>query len=357
MGVVYFAFWYMAFYFAYTIFVIPYLAWANEFTNNSKDKIFVFSTMSVVQQGGGALFYFLPLLPFFVTTDITPEVLRAAVFFGGGLLLLGSLIAIKVVPDGPKHYSLTTIDSQGLGLMQKAGDVVTTLIRNKPFVTYLWAFICLGIGVGMWKSLFFIYVDIYLQLGTQFAKLSLWGVAVGALSIPVWYRLALIWGKRETWLIAMALLVIVFIGTGLLKPGFSGYGALFSLNMLMTFTSGSVGVVAMPMLCDVIDYGRVKEGVERNALYFSIYSLLTKVQIAIGGALGFAVIGWFGFDVLATQQTAQALLGLKLSISWIPISFVLLAMVFIALMPLNEKKMEVVRRRLADRDKKKWTGT
>ena len=85
--------------------------------------------------------------------------------------------------------------------------------------------------------------------------------------------------------------------------------------------------------------------------------MLTKVQIAIGGALGFAVIGWFGFDVLATQQTAQALLGLKLSISWIPISFVLLAMVFIALMPLNEKKMEVVRRRLADRDKKKWTGT
>jgi len=122
------------------------------------------------------------------------------------------------------------------------------------------------------------------------------------------------------------------------------------LNLLMTFSIASMGVISAPMLCDTIDYGRLKDGAERNALYFSIQALMTKVQLAVGGALGFAIVGWFGFDMQATEQTEMSLIGLHLSVSWAPTVFVLLAMVFIALMPLNEARMAIIRRKLRARD-------
>jgi len=355
VSIAYFTFWYLAFYLALTIFIIPYLAWANEFTATSEEKTLVFSVMAVVGQVSGALFYVLPLLPFFATTEVTPEILKISVFLGIGFLVPGLFLALKVVPNGPAHVPLPTLDAQGqpiaeLSLTQKLKGVLSGLVNNKPFVLYVLAFMCLGIGVGMWGGLFFIYVDTYLLLGAEFAELSLWGMAMGAAAIPVWYRLALRWGKRKTWLIGMALYLVVFIGTGLLRPGPDGLHTLFALNMLMTFASGSMGVIAAPMLCDTIDYGRLKDGAERSALYFSIQALMTKVQVAIGGALGFAIVGWFGFDMQATEQTELSLIGLRLSVSWAPTVFVLLAMVFIAMMPLNEARMAIIRRKLRARD-------
>ena len=355
VSIAYFTFWYLAFYLALTIFIIPYLAWANEFTATSEEKTLVFSVMAVVGQVSGALFYVLPLLPFFATTEVTPEILKISVFLGIGFLVPGLFLALKVVPNGPAHVPLPTLDAQGqpiaeLSLTQKLKGVLSGLVNNKPFVLYVLAFMCLGIGVGMWGGLFFIYVDTYLLLGAEFAELSLWGMAMGAAAIPVWYKLALRWGKRKTWLIGMALYLVVFIGTGLLRPGPDGLHTLFALNMLMTFASGSMGVIAAPMLCDTIDYGRLKDGAERSALYFSIQALMTKVQLAIGGALGFAIVGWFGFDMQATEQTELSLIGLRLSVSWAPTVFVLLAMVFIALMPLNEARMAIIRRKLRARD-------
>jgi Na+/melibiose symporter-like transporter len=211
---------------------------------------------------------------------------------------------------------------------------------------------CAGMGGGMWVGLFFIYVDTFLRLGTQFAELSVWGMVMGVVAIPVWYRLAIRLGKRPTWLIGMALLLLVYVGVGLLQPGPEGFYALFALNMLMVFAGSGGAVVAGPILCDVIDYGRLKDGVERSAVYFAINNVLVKVQFGIGGALGFMLVGWLGFDMQATEQTASGIMGLRLSVAWLPIVFVGAAMLLIAKMPLTEEKMKVVRRRLKMRDER-----
>ncbi|KRP22427.1 MAG: hypothetical protein ABS22_08825 [SAR92 bacterium BACL16 MAG-120322-bin99] len=52
----------------------------------------------------------------------------------------------------------------------------------------------------------------------------------------------------------------------------------------------------------------------------------------------------------AAEQTEMSLIGLHLSVSWAPTAFVLLAMVFIAMMPLNEARMAIIRRKLRARD-------
>ena len=357
VSIAYFTFWYMAFYLALTVFIIPYLAWANEFTETSEDKTRVFSMMAVIGSLGGMLFYMLPLLPFFDTTEVTPEILKISVFLGILFLVPGIILALKVVPDGPAHVPLATGPEDAVMTpFQQVKELGAGLFNNKAFVIYLGAFMSLGIGIGMWIGLFFIFVDIFLHLGAEFAELNMWGMIMGAVAIPVWYKLAIRWGKRRTWLIGMALYIVVFLGTGQLQPGAEGFSALFALNMLMTFAGGSMGVVASPMLCDVIDYGRLKDGAERSAVYFAIQGFLTKVQLAIGGALGFIIVGWFGFDMQATEQTEWSLVGLRLSVAWVPLFFVLVAMVLIAKMPLTEARMKIIRRKLKMRDERQQSS-
>ena len=353
VSIVYFIVWYMAFYLALTLFAIPYMAWANEFTETSEDKTLVFSMAGIVASVGGAMFYVLPLLPFFVTTEITPQILKVSVLLGALFLVPGIFLALKLVPSGPAHQPLAQTEGEPVAtLAQQVKALLVALYHNKPFMIFMLTVMCSGIGFGMWIGLFFIFVDTFLSLGTQFAELSVWGMVMGAVAIPIWYRLAIRWGKRRTWLIGMALLLLVFFGTGLLQPGAEGFYKLFALNMLMAFAGGSAGVVAAPMLCDTIDYGRLKDGAERSAVYFAINGVMGKVQAAMGGAIGFMLVGWFGFDMQATEQTPLGITGMRLSVAWIPMFFMVAAMFLIARMPLTEERMKVVRRRLKMRDER-----
>lgn len=348
-GLMYFTICYLLFYLSFTVFAISYLAWINEFTITSKEKTLVFSFNSIFLQLGGGIFYFLPLLPFSSSAEISPRVLQYSAITGSFLLLSGLFVALKLVPDGLSRTPLSV--TKGFSFYPAhVLDVLKSIIRNKPFIIFIFAFTFLGVGTGMWVGMFFIYVDSYLKLGESFTKISLWGMLFGALAIPFWYRLSIILGKRKAWLIGMAILLCVFVATSLLEPGDSDLYGLFFLNILMLFSAASMGVLAGPMLCDAIDYGRLKDHAERNAVYFSIFTLLSKMQAAIGGALGMAIAGWFGFDVLSSGQGASALVGLHLAVAWLPAIFVGLAMIFIAFMPLNEERMEVIRKRLTARD-------
>ena len=106
------------------------------------------------------------------------------------------------------------------------------------------------------------------------------------------------------------------------------------------------------MLCDVIDNGGLKDGAERSAVYFAFLGIMTKVQAAIGGALGFMLVGWFGFEMQATEQTAWSIVGLHISVAWAPMFFMVAAMILIAKMPLTEARMKIVRRKLKMRDER-----
>ena len=103
------------------------------------------------------------------------------------------------------------------------------------------------------------------------------------------------------------------------------------------------------MLCDIIDYGCYQTGHERSGVYFAMQGLMLKIQLAIGGALGLAIIGWLGFDMNAVAHSATSVWGLKISISWLPVLLMIPAMVCIYRIPLNEHRMTIIRRRLARR--------
>jgi GPH family glycoside/pentoside/hexuronide:cation symporter len=295
------------------------------------------------------LFYALPLLPFFITTDVSPEVLKVTAYVCAALFLPGLYLAFKFVPDGAVHESPVTDAQISSSVVQQGWQAVRELVSNRPFMFYVCMSIFSGMAIGLWAGLLFIFVDAYLNLGEQFAQMSLWGMACGALAIPVWYRIVIRCGKRWPWLIGNAAFLLIFVCTGLLNPEHSGYSSILILYLSLTFFAGSNAVISGPLLCDIIDYGCHQTGHERSGVYFAMQGLMLKIQMAIGGALGLAIIGWLGFDMNATTHSSTSILGLKLGISWLPVLFIIPALVCIYHFPLNEHRMTIIRRRLAQR--------
>ena len=100
------------------------------------------------------------------------------------------------------------------------------------------------------------------------------------------------------------------------------------------------------MLSDIVDYSSWKFRTYRGSTYFALYVFTYKGAFAVGGALGLAIAGWYGFDPSSTSHTESGIRGLKLAMTWMPILLVVISMIFIALSPITARRHGVIRRRL-----------
>ena len=347
----YFLWWFIAFYLAWTIFEIPHLAWASELANTSKEKNLIYSLRTAATWFGVLLFYLVPLLPMFETNEFTPRSLSLATLFAGSFMLLLLFINIKFTPNGVvkaaaktdfyRHSKIVAIKSLG----KEIG-------KNKPVLLFLTALTFSFIAVpGMWFTLIFIYVDTYLQLGNQFAQASLVAIVVGFLMIGVWYWLANRLGKKTTLALGQLFGAIGALLTGLLTPGESGFLSLLLIMVLCYGVGGTVIAALGPsLLADIIDYGRWKFRSDRAATYFSLYTMISKISVAIGGAIGLAIAGSYGFDPAAKIYAAENIAGLRLAIAWIPTIVALCTIPLFLINPLTAHRHALIRNRLDARD-------
>ena len=353
VSVVYFTLWSLLFYLALTVMFIPMNAWASELYSNSVERTTLFTVLNFVGLVGGLLFFLTPFLPLFETSEITPETLRVSVMIGATLLILGLYYALKYVPNGPRlvvdewveknknHQPKTTVFK----------DMYDAVKSNKPFQVFVFAYLCFGLGMGMFGGLFFIFVDSFLGQGEMFATLAVIGLVGGLLLTPVVYKIVLLMGKRKTWLMASVTVVGTTVYLGQLSSGGSVFVELVIVYVIMTLGLTCSGVILIPMLSDTVDYGLLSDRTERRGTYISILALLTKSQSALGLSLGLALAGWLGFDATATTHDESSAFAIHLAISWIPAVILTIGLFFIWRYPLDEHRCAIIARRLQNRVK------
>ncbi|MFT4249487.1 MAG: MFS transporter, partial [Pseudomonas sp.] len=100
-GYVYFAAAYFFLTLGWTFAEIPHPAWINEISRDSRERHRLATWRYNAEMLGTALFPVIPLLPFFATTEMTPEVTRAASWGVVALLLLTLPPMLRYVPDAP----------------------------------------------------------------------------------------------------------------------------------------------------------------------------------------------------------------------------------------------------------------
>lgn len=340
----YLGFWYITFYIGFTLFEIPHTTWPYDLTYASETRAKIYSYRAATVYGGYVLFFNIPLLPIFETNEITLETLKVTFLIALCLALPFLVQCLHTIPDG----GLTLLPRK-LEQTSEMGSLFKEVSDNRPFLIIILALVFALFGQGMWFGLIYIYVDTYLGMGEQFAKMFLVAFIVGIVVTPLWYRLALKIGKKYTWAFATSLAFISYSQTGFLQPGDTTFFQLLILKTIHTcaFSAGTVLVPAM--VAETVDYTCWKFNSGKSAVYFSLRVFIEKTSLALGIAAGLAIAGWFGFDAAATLHSRESIMGLQIAMVWIPILMTVIALVFILIYGFNESRHRIVRKRLEAR--------
>ena len=341
--------WFSMFIIGYTLFLVPYMGWASDLASHTDEKTKIFSIITMAGYVGLILFFCLPLLPFFETTEITPETLRWCAIGSAIFIVPALLLCITRVPNGHGAPQASQ-PNKGTSSNKSVFHQLSLIIHNRPFVIYIGLYLCINMGLGLWYGLIFIYVDTYLGMGDQFAKMYLIAYIVGITFAPVWYKFSMIFGKRFSLCVAVGLSLAATVYTVSLTPGNASFVELIMVKVISTLSLGAIWILGPSILSDTSDYGTWKFKTNQAATYFSVNMFVSKSVGGIGMALALAIIGWYGFDMTATVQTDEGVSGLQFAIAWLPCAFLLMALAFATRLPITSHRHEIIRRRLDARE-------
>ena len=334
---------YIAYYLSLKLFDIPHLAWPSKLTESPKVRNKLYGLRSFMMFFGGLLYFSVPQLPIFETTEFTPETLEISVAIGALLLLPALYMCVRGVPD--KHLPIT---NKANGYQINSSSILKIIFSNKPLIILLVAVLLSGCGLGMWASLSFIYIDAYLELGSQFSIIYVVSLATNMLALGVWYKSANRFGNVATWLAGIVLIVIGIFCMQLLIPGNTtiGFYQLLLVMILINIGIASNNIMIPSLLSGVIDYGRWKFRVDFGGTYFSILTMTTKINLAIANMVALGVAGWYGFNPGSDNYTAENIFGLHLAITWIPSVLIVFSIIIILMIPTNSRRQEIILKRL-----------
>ena len=328
----------LAWYFAFTVFEIPHLSWGSELMADSHGKTTLYGLRALGGNIGLLLFYFVPFLPIFTSRDYTPLTLYWVVLGAAVFMLPALWFCLQLTPNG---YQTATAASQS-----SLWSLRWEIMNNKPLLIFLAAFISYGIGVGMWFSLQFIFIDVYLNLGEHFALVNIIGLCASSVLIPFWVKLSNIIGKKQAWCISLFVYLLGVTLASQLMPEGAKLSSLLWVMVLNYTATSAISVLVFSLTADIIDYSRWKFATDRAATHFSLLMFSVKTTAALGSALGLGIAGWYGFDPAASIHTSEQIFGLRLAAFGLPIPLLLITLIFVALIPINSHRQKIIRRRL-----------
>lgn len=249
------------------------------------------------------------------------------IFFGmvcGLAAILVLSITVRFVQERKFNFGPSQIPS--------FSKVSKSVVKNYPFWIVFGSILILGSTSIMFNNNLIYFVKYSLDLH-EYQGLIL-GVSSGAalLAIPFWAYAALKIGKRNSWMAAMALLLV-----GFLVFYFYPISSLNELLILLGFIgigNGATGVLFWSMLPDTIEYGEWKTGVRTESSLYGFMTFAQKGAIAFAALLLGMALTQIGFEPNQIQ-TEETLSGLKFIMTWIPLTGIFISFMLVSFYPID----------------------
>ncbi len=241
------------------------------------------------------------------------------------------------------------------------GKDLAALLRNGPWWILIACALCSNLFMTVRGStVAYFFNDIVGPDAHVFGLLFYAGLFLGvgevsnmagvALTVPVAARL----GKKTAWqlcFLALAVLSAVFFWIPA-TPG--GFVWMLVVQVLVSILTGIISPLVWSMYADVSDYAEERSGSASTGLIFSSSSMAQKFGGAFGGAAVMWLLAAFGYqtaaaDATAITQSAEALMGLRLLMSWIPAGIALLAAAIMTVYPLTTARIATIHDSLSSR--------
>ena len=338
----------------YTGINVPYASMLGVITSDSQEKT-VFSSYRMFFAYGGsfiALFAWEPLSNFFMDGQQAAAgasqadawqrsmMVIATVCF---LLFIGSFLLTR------EHVKVKPAAGLGSDFKHLLGNAPWWIITGGALCTNLFNTVR-GATVAYYFK-YYIGETAHIQLGAlQFLFFAGLFLAVGEVcnmlgvvsAVPLSKR----FGKKSTFIasaLAMAVFSVLFFYVPVSNGGFI---TMLVLQIVISLFTGIVSPLVWSMYADVADYSTVKNGTSSTALIFSSGSMAQKFGGAIAGSAVLLLFDAFGLVPNAASQTETALLGMRLTMSYIPAIIAVIMAMVIYVYPLTTQKMQEINSQL-----------
>jgi len=335
-GILYFSIWSIALYLGWTLVEIPHASWLKELSNDYEERTRISSFRAAAQYLGQLLFVASPLLPFFASTEMTPEVTAFASWVVIAVMPVTVFLCVRYVPT-QNNATKSKINVRTL---------LSGLIINRPLRFFVVFHFGANLAMGMMGALYFFFLDNYLHILDKIAHLGVMAAIISIVGTPFWSRLIPRIGKHTCLAICALSNAITLIAMGMITPGHLAYPFMLFIYGGSAFMAAGMVISLYALMADIVDYDQLKTGTNNSGSYFSVIVLLQKLGIALGGGLAFLIVGLFGFDAKSEENSAFAMSGFFLAFLVIPIILNIGAAFAAWFFPLDRRRQAIVSRRL-----------
>ena len=352
-------FWYflilsLVFYLGLTIFSIPYVAMGYEMSTDFHERTRLMAIAQWIGQWSWVLAPWIWVIIYDQTLFASAEAgtRDLSIYIGIVCTILALVPAVFVKSKSTlDDTNLTPINAQNIG-----NSVVNIFVAfkdaylNKPFRKLCIAtFLIFNSFQTIAAFSFFIIVH-YLFAGNA-GEAGVWPTlhgSVGALIttfivIPTITKMSEHFGKKKTFLISQAISIFGYILFWFLFVPGKPYLFLYALPFF-SFGIGGLFTLMMSMTADVCDYEEYRNGLPRKeGIFGAVYWWMVKFGTAIAGLFTGFIMSYVGFNPDAATQTDEALTGLRLAYTLIPIIGTLLAIYVMRNYEIDEEEANRIR--------------
>jgi len=159
-------------------------------------------------------------------------------------------------------------------------------------------------------------------------------------------------GKRNLYIVCM--FIIAVSSSLLMVPGPEDLTWMYILHIIFSFASGPTMPLLWSMLADAADYNEWRTGRRATGLTYSAATFSQKAGFSLGGAIAMWILSLFGYiepgkAQETVQQTANAILGIKVSISLVPAAIALIGAILLFFYNLSDQKVKQIELELKER--------
>ncbi len=355
----YFLFWSMVFYLGLTIFSVPYVAMGYEMSDDFHERTDIMAIAQWIGQWAWVIapwFWVIMYDPeWFESAEVAVRQLALWVGIIFALCAMVPAIFIKSESTLDKEYTPLTVKNMG-GSLIEIGRGFLEAFKSKPFrklcVSTFFIFNAFNTVAG-----FTFFIIVYYLFNGDTAAAGIWPTIFGSvgalittfLVIPIVAKMSKKIGKKKAFLVSQGISVVGYILFWFLFIPGKPYMFLFALPFF-SFGIGGLFTLMMSMTADVIDLDELTSGKRREGVFGAIYWWMVKFGFAIAGGLMGGILSVIGFTSGAETQPMEAILGLRLFFSGLPIFGTLIAIWIMWDYDITEERAGEIRKALNERN-------
>ena len=357
----YFLLWSLVFYVGLTIFSVPYVAMGYEMSNDFHERTNIMAVAQFIGQWAWVIApWFWVIMDdksFFESGEVA--VRELAIWVGIICMVFAMIPAIFIKSKSTLNEKYDSITFKNI-----LKSLHTIFILNFGQALKIKAFRKLCVATFLIFNAFntvaaftYFIIVFFLFNGATGPDGAWWWPtlfgSVGALVttflvIPVVTQMSKKIGKKKAFIVSQSVSIIGYIMLWFLFIPGKPYLFLFALPFF-SFGIGGLFTLMMSMTADVIDLDELNTGKRREGIFGAIYWWMVKFGFGIAGGLSgviFSVIGW---ESGGATQSEEALFGLRLFFSGLPILGTLIAIYIMWDYDLSEEKAGEIRAKLETR--------